>query len=305
MDALTRTDTRQAAIQAVLDTMPSEHSKRAYSRALTAFLDWHTNQGQPPLTKAVVSAYRAHLQEDGRGLAAINQALSAIRKLVREAADNGAIDPAIAQGIANIKGIKNETLPAGRAITGGELAAMLNACADQSPGGVRDAAIISTLYGCGLRRAELVSLDYSDFDRAAGELAIRHGKGRKERLAHLPEGARAALVDWLTIRGEQAGPLFCPVRKGGRLKPGRLTTQAVYHILQHRAGQAGVTAISPHDFRRSFISDLLDAGADIATVQKMAGHANVTTTARYDRRPEEAKRRAAGLLHVPYSRRVI
>ena len=72
-----------------------------------------------------------------------------------------------------------------------------------------------------------------------------------------------------------------------------MTPDAVLKIIRRRALQAGVESFSPHDFRRTFCSDLLDAGVDIVTVQKLAGHASPVTTAKYDRRGEEAKRRAA------------
>jgi site-specific recombinase XerD len=82
--------------------------------------------------------------------------------------------------------------------------------------------------------------------------------------------------------------------------PSRLTPQAVLVILERRAGAAGVAHFSPHDLRRTFISELLDTGADLATVRALAGHARVETTAGYDRRGEQAKRRAAEMLHFPY-----
>jgi len=205
----------------------------------------------------------------------------------------------------DIENVTGSTLPAGRALTSGEIAALMDACArDNSFAGTRDAAIIALLYSCGLRRAELCELELSDYDPETGALVVR-GKRNKERTAYVTNGARSALEDWLVIRGAEQGALFCPVAQGGqgRVIVRKMYPEAVFNMLVKRAAEAGVNDVSPHDFRRTFVSDLLDLGADISVVQKLAGHANVTTTARYDRRGEAVKRKAVDLLHVPYRAR--
>jgi integrase len=170
---------------------------------------------------------------------------------------------------------------------------------DKSPGGVRDAAIIGLLYTCGLRSADLVALNRGDFEPETGKLLVREGKGRKQRNVYVQGGARRALDDWTAVSGEVV-PLFVPVLKGGKITRRRMSAQTIYDMLKKRARQAGVREFSPHDLRRTFVGDMLDRGVDIATVANIAGHASVDTTRRYDRRPEETKKNAAGKLHFPY-----
>ena len=160
--------------------------------------------------------------------------------------------------------------------------------------------MLALLYGCGLRRSEAVALERDDYD--AGAVTIRRGKGRKERIVYCPAGGREAIDAWIERRGAWSGALLCPVKKGGHVQQRTMTAQAVLLRLRFLSKRANVTEFSPHDLRRSFVGELLDAGADISSVQQLAGHASVQTTQRYDRRPEEAKRRTAEMLHVPYTR---
>ncbi|MBV7339979.1 tyrosine-type recombinase/integrase [Chloroflexi bacterium TSY] len=83
------------------------------------------------------------------------------------------------------------------------------------------------------------------------------------------------------LRGQHKGPLFPRILKGGHITALGLTDQAIYEVLRKRAEQAGVDKFSPHDFRRTFAGDMLDAGVDLATVQKIMGHASATTTTGY------------------------
>lgn len=129
-------------------------------------------------------------------------------------------------------------------------------------------------------------------------LTIR-GKGKQARTAYVVKEARAVLDRWLRVRGNAPGPMFVPVTKSGHFLPKRLTCEGVAHVLAKRAGIANVEHFSSHDLRRSFVTHLLDAGADLAVVQKLAGHRQISTTAIYDKRGEAAKLKAAKLVRIP------
>lgn len=232
--------------------------------------------------------------------ATANKMLAALRGVLQEAWRLGKVSAEEFRRAADLPSVGGSTLPRGRAIAKAELSRLFAACArDRSVAGRRDAAILAVLYNCGLRRSELVNVDLGDYNDEDAAIIVRSGKGRKARISYTTGISQKALDEWLKGRGLSDGPLFVPVNKSGKVTLRRLTDQAVRKLLLKRAAEAGVSHFSPHDLRRTMIGDLLDAGADIATVQKMAGHANVTTTARYDRRGESAKRRAANLLDVP------
>jgi site-specific recombinase XerD len=205
------------------------------------------------------------------------------------------------QRAVDLAPVRGERLPAGRALTAGELTALFTSCAAARPGDLRDAAALAVLYGGGLRRAEAVALEIADYAPADCALRVRAGKGGKQRIAYLAAGGRVALDRWLNVRGQEPGALLCPVTRGGRISVRPLSGQALAALLARRATRASVPAFTAHDLRRTFTGDLLDRGADLAAVQRLAGHANPATTSRYDRRPEAAKRRAAELLHIPVS----
>ncbi len=248
-----------------------------------------------------VTAIRAKLETMSYKPATINKMLAAVRGTIRAAWRDGQISAEDYFKAVSVKSVKSSELPAGRYVTESEFNALMQACwNDESIAGVRDAAIIGLMYACGPRRDTVIKTLIDDYNKETGEIKFKT-KGRKEITAWLTGGAMLAMNDWLKIRGDNLGGLFVPINKGGRITGyERMTSKAIYNMLQKRADEAGVKHFSPHDLRRKFISDLLDAGTDISTVSKMSGHATVSTTARYDRRPEEAKKKAAGLLHVPY-----
>ena len=148
---------------------------------------------------------------------------------------------------AGVKSIHSEYLPTGRALSGGEISALMTVCEnDTTPAGARDAALIASLYPGGLRRAEVVGLDLSDYDPESGALTVRHGKGDKARNTYLSDdGARRAMADWLNLRGTEPGALFWPINKGGRMINRRMADQAVYDALAKRGELAASKGLLP------------------------------------------------------------
>ena len=225
--------------------------------------------------------------------------LAALRGVLKECWRLGLMSYEEFAKASDVAPVRGELPPCGRSLTEGELRDLFTACeTDTSPAGVRDAAILAILYGLGLRRSELVTLDLADYKAEEGRAVIR-GKGQKSRYGYVVEETSDLLEKWLRLRGISSGPMFLPITKAGHLVPKRLTTESVAQIIAKRGKDAGVDAFSCHDLRRSFITHLLEAGADLATVQKMAGHKQVTTTTLYDKRREEAQVKAAELLRMP------
>ncbi|YAF99536.1 MAG: tyrosine-type recombinase/integrase (plasmid) [Nodularia sp. CChRGM 3473] len=236
--------------------------------------------------------------------ATANKMLCALRRVLKEAHRLELMDASDFAKAVDFPSVKVRKKLRGRALSPAEITALMQACTeDTTPQGARDAALIAILRGAGLRRAEAVNLDLKDFLADTNCLEVRGGKGGKDRTVYLPTVATAVVSDWLAVRGRKPGPLLCPIRKGGEVQLRRMTPQAVLLILRKRATLAGVDPFSPHDFRRTFCSDLLDSGTDIVTVQKLAGHATPATTSKYDRRGEETKRKAVEKLDISYTPR--
>lgn len=254
-------------------------------------LPWHQLRSQH--TQAVRAALA-----DRYAPATANKVLAALRGVLREARRMNLMSGEDLAAATDIRNVRGTGAKRGRMLASEEMRALRGACDNGTPLGARDLAMLAVLYGGGLRRSEVVKLDVKDVAGDAAELRVR-GKGAKVRQVFLQAVYALELLAWVALRGDKAGPLLCPVLRGGRIVLRRLTDQAILVALRRLAERAGVDRFSPHDVRRTYVSELLDAGADLTTVARLAGHSQVTTTARYDRRGERAAKAASELLPNP------
>ncbi|HKK64306.1 MAG TPA: site-specific tyrosine recombinase/integron integrase [Clostridia bacterium] len=258
----------------------SPHSIRAYQSDLTRFEGFVVDRESEwtQLRPADVRAFVGSLHRDNLSGSTINRALSAIKGLYHYAVqfEITAVDP-----FEHIKSSSSgRKLP--QVLSGTEVDKLL-ALPDDSFNGSRDRALLELLYSTGCRVAEVSAMDISDVQRGRKSIRVL-GKGNKERYVYVGRPAQAALSYYLDMRGQyvtrnsldEAGALFI------NLKGTRLTARGMALIINKYMQRSGISKkVSPHTFRHSFATHLLDQGADIRMVQEMLGHSSVSTTQIY------------------------
>jgi integrase/recombinase XerC len=270
-------------------------------REFAAFLRRRGGGRMAPLASVdhrTVRAWLAALAGRGAARSTTARKLAALRSFFRYAVRRGLVRTNPASLVATPR--QERRLP--RALSEAEVESLLDSAFGDGPLDRRDRAILELLYATGARVAEVVGADLGDLDLAGGEGMLRVlGKGRKERLAPIGSKAAAALRAWLPAR--RTLMTGAPARDADRdalflnARGGRLTDRSVRRILDRRLREAALRQrVSPHALRHSFATHLLNAGADLRSIQELLGHASLSTTQKYTavstRRLLEVYRRA-------------
>lgn len=278
----------------------SELTTKSYRGDLTALADFLAEAGggvcpRPgQVTVLELRGYVASLHESGYAKSTIARRLASMRSFFRFGQREGWTKTNPARPLRNPR--KGRKLP--HFLSAEDLGRLLQAPPADEPSGLRDRAILETIYSAGLRVSELVGLDEGDLDFEAGVVRVR-GKGRRERLAPIGSYAARALRRWLRVRQlgprESSGPeapVF--VNKFGR----RITTRSIARMLEKYLKLTGLdNRTTPHSLRHSFATHLLDRGADIRSVQELLGHKSLVTTQIYTHVSTAALREAYEKAH--------
>jgi len=266
-----------------LDSVTSPHSRRAYESGLNDFLAWYRAESRPPISRAVVNSYKAQLEARGRCSSTINVRLSALRKLVAEAADNGLIDPEMAAGIVRVRGVGRRGVRLGNWLDRRQAQRLIQAPDTTTLTGKRDRALFAVLLGCGLRRSEAAGLEFEHIQQRQQRWVIVDLLGKHGRIRSIPmPGWTKANIDrWSTAAGIHTGRVFRPINRGGRLTHESLTDKCIWFILRKYTPALGLAQIAPHDLRRSYAKLAHQGHAPIEQIQLSLGHESIQTTERY------------------------
>lgn len=269
--------------RSILNTLVSPHSRRSYDRAISSFISWYCGEPRFGFNRAVVTRYRSFLERQQLAPATVNLHLSAIRRLARECSEIGLLNPQLATGIVNVKGVKRLGMRIGNWLTVSEAQQFMNAVGDRTLLEKRDSAMMAFLLGCGLRRGELVALKLNQLQRREDHWVIVDlvGKGGRLRTVPIPDWCKCRVDCWLEAAGVKEGIVFRRMLKGGARAEAGITPESVWNVVKRYAKQAGIENLAPHDLRRSCARLCHGSGGELEQIQFLLGHASVQTTERY------------------------
>ncbi len=262
----------------------SPHTLRNYRRDVAAFRAWGATRWPERSGEALwrgvdaggVRAFLASLHAH-QAKTSIARALSGVRAFFRFLVREGHLEASPAAAVAAPKAPRS--LPAVLAVD--EVLHLLDAVTGEGILGLRDRALLETLYGTGLRVGELVDLDGRDLHLPSRTLRVR-GKGKVERQAPLTEPAARALEAYLGERRARGRPLDPEGALFLNAQGGRLTDRSVRRVLNRWIAQAALEKrVSPHTLRHCFATHLLAGGADLRSIQELLGHKSLSTTQKY------------------------
>src|SRR3954452_1701376 len=284
LPARAETSTPGVLSASVLATLTSGKTKQAYQTALDEFFQWVAARNEL-LSKPLVEAWRVALLARGLSVSSVNQRLSAVRLLFRQAAERGALSAEEALRLASVPNVKQAGQRLGKWLTEGEAGKLLSVPDAHTRLGIRDRAILALLVACGLRRDELARLEVRHLQLRDERRVLLdlQGKVRRVRTVPVPLWVKRLLARWLRESRVRDGPLFRTLPKGGRLYPeGKPVSNDLVYSLVRKAGAAiGHPELTPHDLRRTCAKLCRKAGGDLEQIQLLLGHASIQTTERY------------------------
>ncbi len=229
------------------------------------------------------------LQQAGQSAASVNLALSAIRKLATEAADNGYLDPTAAAGVERVPGVSRRGVRTGNWLIREQAQRLIDAPDVSTLKRLRDQAILAVMVGGGLRRAEVARLAWGDIQMREARWVIVDlvGKGNRVRTVPIPSWVKVALDAWREglalatgLLPDEERRVFVSINKGGAVSGDELTPQTVYNVVAQYAKEVDLQ-VAAHDLRRTFAKLAHKGGAALDQIQLTLGHSSIRTTEQY------------------------
>ncbi len=274
--------TLDAVAERLIGGLRNSVTRAMYGKAIRDFLSWYRERSPCALTRSLLETYRKSLSELEYSPSSVNQRLSAIRRLVLQAGEEGLLSAAEALIATRIAGVRKRGVRTGNWLSPEQAEALVNAPDPSFPKGLRDRAILALLVGCGLQRAELVSLEARHLERREGRWVLLdiEGKHGRIRTVPVPPWVKTAIDAWLQSARITEGRLFRAVERGGAVTSRAICAQTVLDIVVQQGRLIGIS-VRPHDLRRTCATLCRRQGGDLEQIQLLLGHSNVQVTESY------------------------